>query len=134
MKAIYIIIQTRESYYRYSKIKTLLMAHNWHLGASMSTNVKITIFGTYPVKSANVNRNKYSKHIFKHDHAVMLNLQLLLFISILKSELWKVIHFLTTRTIFITLHTFAFSTYHKFKFLWRFCNKYGFRNISRYWE
>ena len=31
--------------------------------------------------------------------------------------------------IFITMHGFAFCTYHGFKFLSRFCNNYSFSNI-----
>ena len=64
-KAIYICISGN---YRYSmKFETLLMAYNWHWVSSMDTNVKINIFGTYPVTSANVNRKNYSQKFFKHD-------------------------------------------------------------------
>ena len=53
-------------HYRYSKIETLLMAHNWHWVSSIGTNVKNNIF--YPMTSANFNRKKnYSQHCFKHD-------------------------------------------------------------------
>ena len=43
------------------------MAHNWHWGLSIDTNIKINIFGTLPVKSANFIRNNYSHNFFKHD-------------------------------------------------------------------
>ena len=35
--------------------------------SSMGTNVKINIFRTYPVKSANDKRKNYSQKLFKHD-------------------------------------------------------------------
>ena len=71
----------------------------------MGTNVKINIFGTDPVTSANVNRKNYFQHVFKHD-GIYKYCYLFLF---LKSKLWEVVHLLTkTRTIFITRHSLVF--------------------------
>ena len=50
---------------RYSKIETLRMTYNWHWVSSVGINFKINIFGTFPVKSANVNRkNTIPQQIF----------------------------------------------------------------------
>ena len=81
----------------------------------METHVKIDILGTHPVTSANFKRKKY----------------ILLFIYLFsKIKTVGGRSFLTkTCTILITIHSLQFHTYHKFKFLSRFHNNYGFCNI-----
>ena len=75
-------------YCRYSKLEPLLMAHNCHWVSSLGTNVKINIFGTYPVTSGNVKRKMYSQQFLAWRYQ-----QILLFIYLIKSKLLEVVNF-----------------------------------------
>ena len=67
----------------------------------MGTNVKINIFGTYPVTSANVNRKNYSQLFFKHD-GIYIYYYLVLFSKI--RTVGGCSFFSENCTIFITIH------------------------------
>ena len=96
------------------------MAHNY------GTNVKINIFGTYPVKSENVDRKK---NIPKICLSMTASTNIIIYFYSKIRTVQEVVNFLTkTRTIFsdTVLH---YHTYHKIKFLSHFRNKYSFCNI-----
>ena len=91
----------------------------------MGTIVKTNIFGTHPVKSANVNRKKC---IFL---SMTVSTNIIYLFSKIKtvggrSFFKKPVPFSEQNTV---LH---FQTYHEFKFLSRFRNKYNFCNIPEF--
>ena len=93
---------------RFSKLETLLMAHNWHRVSSMGTNVKINIFGTHPVSCNECKCRKKKLSLIFFLSTTSSSNNIIYFYS--KSKLLEVVHFLPeTRTIFITMHSFAFS-------------------------
>ena len=89
----------------------------------MGTNVKINIFGTFPVKSANVNR-KTIYNIF----LTMTAFTNIIFISIIRTVGG---HSFLTKTRNIHNTVFPFCTYHEIKFLSVFITNTAFVT-SRY--
>ena len=94
--------------FRYSKFETLLTAHNWHWVSSMGTNVKINIFETYPVTSANVDE--------KTIHYIVLSMTTS---TTIITYFYSKIRSVWGRSFFNKnlYHLHTNSTYHEIKFL-----------------
>ena len=95
--------------------------------SSIGQNVKINIFGTHLVTNANVSRKNPTFFYIESRY-----LQILSFIYFLKSKLLEVIHFSHKKTFSEQCIVLHFRTYHEFKFMSRFRNKYGFCNIPAF--